>query len=227
MFISTAVLWLGRRQYVMVPPAPPDPHSFLRVSRDAIASGLRGQVLAAIAIASVIGSFALTPKFGFVIAACLALVGLIAFGGLGVWLQLDCVRSKHPAEAIEGVRSVLRVLVLFALVTPLWSLFDQKASTWVLQANAMAKPSWFQSSQMQALNPALVMLLIPFNNLVLYPALKRLGYELTSLRRMTAGIAFAGLAWIVVGGMQLVLDRGNGFSITWQILPYILLTLGE
>ena len=71
MFISTAILWLGRKKYVMVPPAPPDPHSFLRVSRDAIASGLRGQVLAAIAIASVIGSFALTPKFGFVIAACL------------------------------------------------------------------------------------------------------------------------------------------------------------
>ena len=92
------------------------------------------------------------------------------------------------------MRSVLRVLVLFALVTPFWSLFDQKASTWVLQANAMAKPSWFQSSQMQALNPALVMLLISFNNLVLYPALRRLGYELTPLRRMTAGIAFAGLA---------------------------------
>jgi POT family proton-dependent oligopeptide transporter len=87
--------------------------------------------------------------------------------------------------------------VLFALVTPFWSLFDQKASTWVLQANAMAKPNWFQPAQMQALNPALVMLLIPFNNVVLFPALSRFGYELTPLRRMTAGIAFAGLAWIV------------------------------
>ena len=135
--------------------------------------------------------------------------------------------SKHPEEAIAGVRAVLRVLVLFALVTPFWSLFDQKASTWVLQANAMTKPSWFQSSQMQALNPALVMLLIPFNNLVLYPALRRFGYEMTALRRMTAGIAFAGLSWIVVGGMQLVLDRGNAFSITWQVLPYALLTFGE
>jgi hypothetical protein len=38
--------------------------------------------------------------------------------------------------------------------------------------DAMTKPEWFQSSQMQALNPLLVMLLIPFNNLVLYPALK-------------------------------------------------------
>jgi dipeptide/tripeptide permease len=131
MFISTAILWLGRRQYVMIPPAPPNPHSFLRVSSNVIMSGLSGQVFAAVAIAMAIGSFLLVPKFGFVIAACLALVALIAFGGLGVWLQLDNVRDKHPAEAIAGVRSVLRVLVLFALVTPFWSLFDQKASTWV------------------------------------------------------------------------------------------------
>jgi len=227
MFISTAVLWAGRKQYVMVPPAPPNPHSFLRVSRDAIASGLAGQIFAAIGIAAAIGSFLLMPKFGFVIAACLALVAVIAFGGLGVWLQLGAVREQHPAEAINGVRSVLRVLVLFALVTPFWSLFDQKASTWVLQANAMSKPSWFQPSQMQALNPALVMILIPFNNLVLYPALARFGYELTALRRMTAGIAFAGLSWIVVGAMQVVLDRGNIFTITWQVLPYVILTFGE
>jgi proton-dependent oligopeptide transporter, POT family len=227
MFISTVILWLGRKKYVMVPPAPPNPHSFLRVSRSAIASGTRGMVLAVMAVATAIGSFLLMPKYGFVIAACLALVGVIALGGLGVWLQLDAVRDKHPPDAIAGVRSVLRVLVLFALVTPFWSLFDQKASTWILQANAMEKPSWFQPAQMQALNPALVMLLIPFNNLVLYPAVRRFGYELTALRRMTAGIAFAGLSWIVVGAMQLVLDHGNAFSITWQMLPYALLTFGE
>src|SRR4029450_1498617 len=57
--------------------------------------------------------------------------------------------------------------------------------------------------------------------------LKRFGYELTALRRMTAGIAFAGLSWVVVGGMQLVLDHGDVFTITWQVLPYVLLTLGE
>ena len=44
---------------------------------------------------------------------------------------------------------------------------------------------------------------------------------------MTAGIAFAGLAWIVVGAMQLVLDHGDVFTITWQVLPYVFLTLGE
>src|SRR4051812_20353623 len=190
MFVSTFVLWIARKQYVMLPPTPPNPHSFLNVSRSALMAGTAGRVFAVMAAVATIASFLLIPKFGFVIAACLALVAVIGFGGIGVWMQLDAVRGKHPEEAIAGVRSVLRVLVLFALVTPFWSLFDQKASTWVLQANAMIPFQWFdpeklravspflaavlgpfsriEPSQMQAFNPALVMLLIPFNNLVLY-----------------------------------------------------------
>jgi POT family proton-dependent oligopeptide transporter len=227
MFIATVVFWLGRKQYVLVPPTPPDPHSFLRVAWSALRSGPRGLVLGGLGLAATVGSFLLMPKFGFVVSACSALVALMAFGGAGVWGQLNGARGSHPEEAVEGVRAVLRVLVLFFLVTPFWSLFDQKASTWVLQANAMTKPGWFESSQMQALNPLLVMILIPFNNLVLYPFLQRRGLEMTALRRMTAGIAFASLSWVVVGAMQVVLDRGQAFSIVWQVLPYALLTLGE
>jgi POT family proton-dependent oligopeptide transporter len=122
---------------------------------------------------------------------------------------------------------VLRILIVFALVTPFWSLFDQKASTWILQADQMAKPEWFSSAQMQALNPALVMILIPFNNLVLYPALRRLGIEVTPLRRMGFGIAFSGVAWIAAGAIQLAIDGGEPVSIAWQVLPYALLTFGE
>ena len=227
MFVSTVILWLGRKRYVMLPPTPPNPHSFLRVSSDAISSGPAGWTLACVGATAAIVSLVFIPTLGFVISACLALVAVIAFGGLGVRLQLRAIRGQHPDEAIDGVRSVLRVLVLFALVTPFWSLFDQKASTWVLQADAMTKPSWFQSSQMQALNPALVMVLIPLNNLVLYPMLRRLGYEPTALRRMTTGIALAGVSWIIVGAMQLILDGGTAFTIGWQILPYAFLTLGE
>ncbi len=158
---------------------------------------------------------------------CLALVLLLAFGGAGAWMQLDRARAAHSGAAVDGVRGVLRILIVFALVTPFWSLFDQKASTWVLQADEMLKPSWFSSAQMQALNPALVMILIPFNNLVLYPALRRFGIEPTALRRMGFGIAFSGLAWIAAGAIQLAIDGGDTVSITWQVLPYALLTFGE
>jgi POT family proton-dependent oligopeptide transporter len=91
----------------------------------------------------------------------------------------------------------------------------------------MSKPSWFEASQMQALNPALVMLIIPFNNLVVFPWLRRLGWEPTALRRMTAGIALSGLSYIIVGIMQLAIDASTPVSITWQVLPYVFLTAGE
>ena len=230
MFIATLIFWIGRKRYVLLPPSAPNPNSFLRVCRTALAAAAPGQIIAGIGVVLALLSFAslaFKTSPGFVIAFCLALVALIGFGGAGVWLQLDRARGRHPDEAIEGVRSVLRVLVLFFLVTPFWSLFDQKASTWVLQADAMTKPSWFQSSQMQALNPALVMLLIPFNNLVLYPALRRFGWEPTALRRMTTGLFITAASWIVVGGMQIALDRGNAVTIVWQVLPYAILTLGE
>jgi POT family proton-dependent oligopeptide transporter len=44
---------------------------------------------------------------------------------------------------------------------------------------------------------------------------------------MGIGIAFSALAWVAIGVIQLVIDGGNALSITWQILPYVLLTAGE
>lgn len=240
MFIATAVFWSGRRKYVHVPPAPPSPDSFTRVARTALLARAQGQGrpglnIALLGAAGAVASLAMSPSWGFVIAACLALVLLLAFGSIGISMQLERARGVHPDAAVDGVRAVLRILVIFALVTPFWSLFDQKASTWIVQANAMTQPtiSLFGSSfqfvpaQMQALNPMLVMLLIPFNNLVLYPALRRFGFEPTPLRRMTFGIGFTALAWVVIGAIQVTMDNGTPTSMAWQILPYAILTLGE
>ncbi len=232
MFIATVIFWAGRKKYVNVPPAPSDPHSFLRVAHTALWSRVDGQgrpglIIAAIGAALALVALSRIGSLGFVASACLALVCLLAFGGAGAYLQLDRARAVHPQDRIDGVRAVLRILIVFALVTPFWSLFDQKASTWILQADQMAKPEWFSSAQMQALNPALVMILIPFNNLVLYPALRRLGVEVTALRRMGFGIAFSGLAWIAAGAIQLSIDGGEPVSVVWQVLPYALLTFGE
>jgi POT family proton-dependent oligopeptide transporter len=232
MLIATIVFWAGRNKYVHVPPAPPDPHSFLRVVRTALLTQVEGKgrpglVVAGFGALLAAASMATTGTLGFVAAFCLALVSVLAFGGTGAWMQLDRARGTHPEEAVDGVRAVLRILIVFALVTPFWSLFDQKASTWVLQADQMTKPDWFQSAQMQALNPVLVLILIPFNNLVLYPALRRFGVEPTALRRMGTGIAFSGLAWIAAGALQLAIDGGDAVSVAWQVLPYALLTFGE
>ncbi|MBS0487393.1 MAG: MFS transporter [Proteobacteria bacterium] len=232
MAVALLVFWMGRKRYVNVPPTPPNPHSLLRVAHTALLARASGQarpglVVAIVGVVAALGCLAWIPQFGFVIGVCLSLGALIAFGGIGTSLQLERARGAHPDEAVDGVRVVLRVLIVFALVTPFWSLFDQKASTWVLQGALMTKPAWFHEAQMQALNPMLVMLIIPFNNLVAFPLLRRFGVEPTALRRMGTGIALAGVAWIVAGLLQLAIDGGGAVSIAWQIVPYAFLTLGE
>ncbi|MGJ4804224.1 oligopeptide:H+ symporter [Luteimonas sp. SDU82] len=253
MFIATFIFWLGRRQYVNVPPSGNDPHSFLNVIRTALRQRRAGEgnagamvawtgiVAAALMLAlwalDAVGAGVPWPEaFGFVITACLALGVLIAFGGWGASLQLERARGLHPDAAVDGVRAVLRILIVFALVTPFWSLFDQKASTWIIQGREMVIPhaaAWWPSwlikdaAQMQALNPLLVMLLIPFNNIVLYPLLRRMGFVVTALRRMGWGIAISGVSWIVAGVLQLWIDSGAEVSLAWQSLPYLLLTFGE
>jgi len=240
MFIATLVFWLGRGKYVHVPPAAPNPDSFTRVARTALMSAAPGQSrpglnIALLGVLGALASLAMTPKWGFVISACTALVLLLAFGGWGTSLQLERARGRHADEAVDGVRAVLRIFIVFALVTPFWSLFDQKASTWIVQANDMVHPTYeilgysfsFVPAQMQALNPLLVMLLIPFNNFALLPILRAVGIEPTALRRMGAGIFFSALSWLVIGTIQVVMDGGTPVSMAWQILPYALLTFGE
>ena len=239
MFIATMVFWRGKKKYVHVPPAPANPHSFMRVAKSALLArqpgqGRPGLNLALLGAAGALASLAMAAQWGFVIAACTALVLLMAFGGMGTSMQLERARGLHPDDAVDGVRAVLRILIVFALVTPFWSLFDQKASTWIVQANTMTTQvnllGWTFDvipAQMQALNPLLVMLLIPINNIALFPLMRKMGVEPTPLRRMTAGIALSAAAWIVVGNLQVALDAGDAVSIAWQIAPYALLTLGE
>lgn len=231
MAISTVVFWAGRNRYVNVPPSGKDPDSFFAVCRTAISEGMNiGKLLVITGSVLAAATFALMPVLHAVPTICLALVVFLAFAGPGAYLRVEHARGKHPDEAIDGVKSVLRVLVLFALVTPFFSLFDQKATTWVLQGNSMQLPgwAWFKTaSQMQAVNPLLVMILIPFNNVFLYPLLRRIGVEPTPLRRMGIGLAFAASSFVAVALMQQVMDRGQQLSVLWQLLPYTLLTFGE
>jgi POT family proton-dependent oligopeptide transporter len=242
MFIATIVLVAAKGRYVMIKVQPPNPNSFMRVVRTALIDHRgTGFYLAVFGAAMAASSFLLLyVGLGLVPILCLALVILLVFGGVGTALQLETARGKHTDEAIDGVRAVLRILIVFALVTPFHSLFDQKATTWVEQGKSMTIPVWdmdlgflgewqtnFLPAQMQAFNPFFVMLLIPFNNLVLYPMLQRAGYSVTPLRKMTWGIVVSGMAWIAAGGLQIVLDGGDKISILWQVLPYVILTFGE
>jgi POT family proton-dependent oligopeptide transporter len=82
-------------------------------------------------------------------------------------------------------------------------------------------------SQLMALNPLMVMLIIPLNTFVVYPALERAGIALTPLRRMTAGMFIAGLSFVLVALIEAWMGTGARPSVLWQAAPYLVITLAE
>ncbi len=150
-----------------------------------------------------------------------------------VWTKLtkkEPADQHHPKEAVEGVHAVFRLMGVFLLVPFFWMLFDQKASTWVLQANKMDRvigDFTIEASQMQVINPALVMLLIPLLHGVIYPRLEKAGYGLKPLWRMAIGMGLGAASYIVAGMIQVPMDAGKTMHIMWQLAPYVLLTIAE
>ena len=157
--------------------------------------------------------------------------------------------AKHfGEEAAEGPRAVLRIISVFFLVSVFWALFDQHASSWVRQAQRMnldLELPWTTTSkdgkvipavlsmlpsQISALNPLMVMALIPFNTFFLYPFITRRGWEMTPLRRMTIGMLMASLAFVVVAMIQVRINTGGEtdmISVLWQFFPYLIMTQAE
>jgi proton-dependent oligopeptide transporter, POT family len=143
---------------------------------------------------------------------------------------LDGARARHPEEAVVGAKAVFRIAGIFAAVTFFWALFDQRGSSWVLQAKAMelrVGDVELAASQLQALNPVLVMALIPLFTLAVFPAFEKRGVQLTALRKMTAGMFITVLSFVAAALVQTSLDGGAKPHVLWQVPQYLLLTSGE
>lgn len=143
---------------------------------------------------------------------------------------LDNAITKFGAEKVDGVKAAWGVFAVFSSVVGFWALYDQTGSSWVIQAAKMdlnVAGYVFEASQIQALNPILVMLLIPVFSWGIYPGVERLGFKVTPLRKMGAGMLVTGISFLMVGAIQLFLDAGVFLSVAWQFFPFLVLTAAE
>ncbi len=143
---------------------------------------------------------------------------------------LDGARDRHPEEAVEGAKAVFRIMGVFAAVTLFWTLFDQKGSSWVFQARQLDLAilgRQLSPAQLQMLNPALVLVLVPLFSWGVYPALERRGVALDPLRKMTWGMFATFLSFVAAAVLQMAVDAGAVPHASWQLPQYLLLTAGE
>lgn len=145
----------------------------------------------------------------------------------------------------EGIAAVKRLAVFYLFVAVFWCLYDQNATSWVAQAERMdrnspliataikyvsfgliAPPDVLASAQPQAINPFLIMVLIPLFQFGLYPAINTV-FPLTPLRKVGIGFVFTMVSFLVVAGIERQLQAGVHVHIGWQFFAFLILTAGE
>ncbi|MGN6387552.1 MAG: POT family MFS transporter [Verrucomicrobiota bacterium] len=173
------------------------------------------------------------PAWAFGVPAVLMVLATFLFWiGRHKFIHIPPAGSQFVREtfSIQGLKSISKILSIFAFIPFFWALFDQTASRWVLQGQKMQTFNIFGHSvlpeQMQTLNPILVLILIPVFTYVIYPWAAKI-FPLTPLRRIGLGFFVVTTSFLVPAWIQMRLDAGAHPSLLWQVPAYILLTCAE
>jgi POT family proton-dependent oligopeptide transporter len=170
--------------------------------------------------------------YAFAIPGILMLLATFVFWmGRNKFVHIPPSGLEFVKESIkpESLRIIGRLAVLYVFIAMFWALFDQTSSSWVLQAEHMNRTflghEWL-SSQFQAINPLLILILIPIFSYVIYPALDKV-FPLTPLRKIGIGLFVAVPSFLIPAWVEMRIGHGEHPSIFWQFLAYLLITAAE
>ena len=172
------------------------------------------------------------PHIAFGIPGILMAIATILFWmGRNVFIHIPPGGIKFLKEVFskEGVMAILRLTPIYLFIAVFWALFDQTGSTWVIQAENLNRHwlgiEWL-SSQIQAVNPIMILIFAPLFSYILYPKLNKL-FKLTPLKKISIGLFIAVPSFLIIGYLQTQIDAGYNPSIGWQVFAYSILTASE
>lgn len=177
------------------------------------------------------------PHIAFGVPGFLMLVATVVFFmGKKVFIAVPPVgwkQYKNDVFSKQGKKAIGSLSLMYVFVAVFWSLFDQTGSSWVLQAEQMDKfvnlgfvKFELLASQIQAINPLLIMLFIPSFTSFVYPAINKV-FKLTAPRKIIIGMFIAGFSFALLGIAQMAIVGGATPSILWQFFAYVILTAAE
>ena len=161
----------------------------------------------------------------------MALATLVFWMGRWKFVHIPAQGGSFLRELASGpgLKAIGKLCTIYIFVAVFWALFDQSGSSWVLQAENMdlnfLGVEWLPS-QIQALNPILILTFIPLFSYVIYPFIDRF-YPLTPLRKIAIGLFIMVFSFVLVAIAQMKIDAGETPSISWQLVGYVALTAAE
>lgn len=177
------------------------------------------------------------PHVAFGLPGLLMLLATIVFWmGRKKFIAIPPVGWKAYKKEIfspAGKKAILNLSLMYIFISIFWSLFDQTGSSWVLQSEKMDRFVDFGfvkfellASQIQAINPILIMIFIPLFTYALYPFINKF-FPLTALRKITIGLFLAGFSFAILAVVETTISAGGTPSIIWQFWAYVILTAAE
>ena len=140
---------------------------------------------------------------------------------------------KSKVFSKEGLSILKKLSSVFLFVLVFWSLFDQTATSIIHQGSSPLVNKIIPiinyeilPSQVQALNPILILILVPLFTFVIYPKLSKKG-KIPPLKKVSVGMFVTTVAYLILVLIQFWIEQGSTVSILWQFLSYLILTIAE
>jgi len=129
----------------------------------------------------------------------------------------------------EGLKALGKLCIIYVFIAPFWAIFDQMDSSWVLQAEKMNRywlgHQWLPS-QIAAVNPLMILILIPVFSYVIYPGINKV-FRLTPLRKISIGLFLAASVFVVSALIETRISAEAKPSIVWMFLAHLILASSE
>jgi dipeptide/tripeptide permease len=143
----------------------------------------------------------------------MGLATIVFWMGRNKFVHIPARGLGFVTEALSGggLRVLAKLAAVYVFVAVFWSLYDQTGGAWVLQAAQMncnfMGIRWLES-QVQAINPLLILVFIPTFSYLIYPFLGRF-ITLTPIRKITAGFFLTIAAFAISAGAQAKIDTAE------------------
>ncbi|CAH0703440.1 unnamed protein product [Spodoptera exigua] len=121
---------------------------------------------------------------------------------------LDYAVEKYGEKLVADMKVVFSILYLYLPVPIFWSLFDQQGSRWTFQASRLRSEVFgvtLMPDQLQVMNPAMVLLMIPVCPGGAWPLLP----DMPPLQKMFIGGMLAAMAFVSAGILQIGIERST------------------
>ncbi|KAJ2784261.1 hypothetical protein H4R18_001249 [Coemansia javaensis] len=165
--------------------------------------------------------------------------------GQSHWLDasLGAHGQEWNDEFVVGLQRSLSACKVFLFYPFYWALYGNMSDNFINQGMTMRRPSWLSVDQLNLVNSLVLIVAIPLFDYAVFPLLRRLGFRMGPIARITTGFVIVVCGFIYVTVLQKFIyktgpyydftgpdvpkDAWNDISVWYQIIPYAAVGISE